>query len=200
MIIIGLTGSIAMGKSLTAKFLKEQGIPVFDADETVHSLYDSNKKIIKEIRELCPNCVINNKIDRQKLAGFVKNNRKLEVLERIIHPKVSEKKKIFLKKSKEDKHAIVVLDIPLLFESGAYKLCDKIIVVTAPWYTQLRRAIKRKGMSVLKIIWLNSKQMSPKKKCAKADFIIYTNNPKEKTKQKVIKILEQIKQEANNGS
>ncbi|MFK7901979.1 MAG: dephospho-CoA kinase, partial [Nitratireductor sp.] len=129
MIIIGLTGSIGMGKTTTAKFFADAGIPVQNADEVVHVLYQGDGAAL--IEEAFPNTVINGKVDRQALGKKVLGNKAaLKQLENIVHPLVQKAREEFIEEHKAKKTPMVLLDIPLLFETGLDKHCDVIVVVS----------------------------------------------------------------------
>lgn len=199
MIIVGLTGSIAMGKSLTGSYFKQDGIPVFDADAVVHQLYASDSAVIKAVGHLCSDAIVDGKVDRHILARYVYQNGLLKKIEAIVHPEVKKKRDAFLATARKNNESIVVLDIPLLFETGVDALCDRIIVVKAPWYVQMKRALRRKKSSLLKFLWLNSKQLSSSEKCEKADFVINTNQSKHATFKQVKEIIAQLRKEVDNG-
>lgn len=174
MLVLGLTGSIGMGKTTTAQLFAQEGAKIFDADAAVHELYATSA--IAPIAARFPGAVVKNAIDRAALAREITvNPSALKDLEAIIHPLVRQAEVDFIAKNKAGKEKFVVLDIPLLFESGGDELCDKIIVVTAPEEVQKQRVLGRPGMSVDKFETLLSRQMSDEKKRALADFVVWTD-------------------------
>ncbi|AFR25752.1 MULTISPECIES: dephospho-CoA kinase [Bartonella] len=190
--IIGLTGSIAMGKSTAADFFKQAGISVFSADETVHQLYKS-KPILSLIEHTFPGVVENGKVNRLKLSKILINDsEKLQTLEEIIHPLVQEKEKEFIDKARQQGKKIVVLDIPLLFEKKGEKRVDSVIVVSAPLAIQKERIMTRPNMNEKKISFINAKQMPDEKKRERADFIINTGKDLENTHQQVFSVIENL--------
>ncbi|BBL52746.1 dephospho-CoA kinase [Bartonella quintana] len=190
--IIGLTGSIAMGKSTAADFFKQAGISVFSADETVHQLYKS-KPILSLIEHTFPGVVENGKVNRLKLSKILINDsEKLQTLEEIIHPLVQEKEKEFIDKARQQGKKIVVLDIPLLFEKKGEKRVDSVIVVSAPLAIQKERIMTRPDMNEKKISFINAKQMPDEKKRERADFIINTGKDLENTHQQVFSVIENL--------
>ena len=174
MIILGLTGSIGMGKSTTAGFFKEFGVPVHDADATVHDLYQN--EAVMPVGERFPDAVVEGKIDRKILGRLVLNDPEaLAVLEAIAHPLVRQREKAFLQKASEDRAAVVVLDIPLLFETGADERVDKIVVVTTPADVQRDRVMSRPGMTEERFKSILDKQLPDPEKRNRADFVIDTS-------------------------
>ena len=173
MIIVGLTGSIGMGKSTTADMFRAENIPVHDADKSVHQLYEN--EAVASIEPLFPSAIVNGKIDRQKLGKIVLGDRdKLRQLQNIVHPLVREKELQFLQNSRSQNQPIVVLDIPLLLETGGDKRVDKIVVVTASAAEQKRRVLARPQMNEEKFSAILKQQMPDHEKRQKADFIIDT--------------------------
>ncbi|MCZ2203511.1 dephospho-CoA kinase [Bartonella sp. A05] len=190
--IIGLTGSIAMGKSTAAGFFKQAGIPVFSADEIVHKLY-RNEPTLSLIARTFPGVVENGQVNRIKLSKIVVNNcEKLQTLEKMIHPLVQEKEKEFIDKARQQKKKIVVLDIPLLFETKAENRVDSIVVVSAPSEIQKKRVMSRQNMNEEKFAIINAKQISDEKKREYADFIIDTGKSLENTRQQVFDVIESL--------
>lgn len=171
MITAGLTGSIGMGKSTTAQMFLEAGIPVHDADAVVHALYRGEAAV--QIEKVFPGIVENGIVNRSKLGPLVIGKLDaMKKLERIVHPLVSAKRDDFLKANSGAK--LVILDIPLLFETGGDKLVDKIIVVTASAETQRKRVLARPDMSVEKFEAILAKQVPDAEKRKRADYVIDT--------------------------
>lgn len=173
--IIGLTGSIGMGKSLAASMLKTLGFPVFDSDACVHSLLKGTA--IKPIIKAFPSVWDKNSqsIDKVKLSEIVFSDRQAkETLEQILHPLVWQAQQQFLSKCRRAGQKKVILDIPLLFETGRDKICDRVICVTAPPFIQEQRVLRRKNMNRAKLNSILNSQMPDKSKQRYADIIIPT--------------------------
>ena len=173
MIVLGLTGSIGMGKSTTAKMLVEAGVPVHDSDETVHRLYAG--KAAPLVEAAFPGTTRAGVVDRVKLAGQVlADPAALKKLEAIVHPLVRADADAFLARHREAGAPIAVLDIPLLFETGGRNRVDKVLVVTASPEIQRSRVLARPGMSEEKFASILAKQVPDAEKRRQADFIIDT--------------------------
>ncbi|MDA0781323.1 MAG: dephospho-CoA kinase [Rickettsiales bacterium] len=176
MIVIGLTGSIATGKSFVARCFLKLGAAVFDADKNVHELLTFGGNAVKTVRELFPESYHEGEICRSRLGEIVfSDSSKRKKLEEIIHPLVDKRRKDFLKQCKKDKVKIAVLEIPLLFETERQSLCDYVVVTTVDSYTQEKRALERNGMTKEKFDAVNSLQMASRDKVKKADFVIDTS-------------------------
>ncbi|MBL1404507.1 MAG: dephospho-CoA kinase [Hyphomicrobiales bacterium] len=196
MIIIGLTGSIGMGKTTTAKMFADEGIPVQDADKVVHDLYCG--KAVAVIEAAFPNTTKDNKVDRVALGKIVVGNSDaMKKLETLIHPLVKKERDVFLKTAQKNDIKIVLLDIPLLFETGMDKLCDTIIVVTATPEEQKNRVLARDGMSEAKFKKILASQMPDVNKRELADYIIDTSKGIKEAKLQVLRIIEKISQTLN---
>ena len=192
MIRLGLTGSIGMGKSVTAQMFRDEGIPVHDADQTVHDLYAGPAAEL--INAAFPGVVVDGKVDRQKLsARVIQHPEAMAKLESIIHPMVRLKEEAFLRRAELSGASLVVLDIPLLFETHAQLRVDKILVVTAPAQTQLQRVLARPGMTPEKLKTILAKQMPDPQKRAKADYVINTGLGLDKARQEVRKLTALLK-------
>jgi dephospho-CoA kinase len=175
MIVLGLTGSIGMGKSATAKMFAEAGVPVHDSDETVHRLYSG--KAAPLVEAAFPGTTEAGVVDRVKLAGQVlADPALLKKLEAIIHPLVRADADAFLEKHRAAGAPLAVLDIPLLFETGGRNRVDKVVVVTASPEIQRERVLARPGMSEEKFLSILAKQVPDAEKRRQADFIIDTGN------------------------
>lgn len=169
--ILCLTGSLGMGKSVTAKFFAEEGVPVHDSDATVHALYEG--AAVPAIEAAFPGTTSAGKVDRGKLAARVVNDKAaLARLEAIVHPLVGAARDKFLAEAQARAALVVVLDIPLLFEIGGENLCDAVVVVSAPAEVQRARALQRPGMTEDKFAALVAKQMPDAEKRRRADFIV----------------------------
>lgn len=191
MIKLGLTGSIGMGKSTTAQIFADKGVPVYDADAVVHQLYQS--EAVPLIAEAFPKAVINGQIDRKILSACVLGKPdQLKRLEAIVHPLVHAKEQQFLRDAEAKGAKLVVLDIPLLFETGGTGRVDKILVVSAPYEIQRQRVLKRENMTEEKFQSILARQMPDAEKRAKADFIVDTGQDKDFARQQVSEILEKL--------
>ncbi len=174
--VIGLTGSIAMGKSEVAKLCRARGIPVFDADAEVHKLYDS-KEGADLLRSFVPEAVVNNRIDRPILSGIVLADPVLlNRLEKLVHAVIGGKREKFIAEAKAHGENIVVLDIPLLFETGAEKSVDETIVVSTPEALQHERALARPGMTKERLTAILARQMPDAEKRNRASHVIENNS------------------------
>ena len=191
MIVLGLTGSIGMGKSTTASMFRDNGIAVHDADATVHRLYSG--KAAPLVEAAFPGTTDDNGVDRNKLAKFVVGNeQQMKKLEAIIHPLVRTEEEEFLSEAKADDAKMVVLDIPLLFETGGDKRVDGIVVVTAPYSVQCQRVLAREGMSKEKFAAILARQYPDEEKRKNADFVIDTSKGLETAGSEVAAIIEQV--------
>ncbi|MGN6584352.1 MAG: dephospho-CoA kinase [Rhizobiaceae bacterium] len=191
MIVLGLTGSIGMGKSTTARMFSEAGVPVHDSDETVHRLYAG--KAAPLIETEFPGTVIDGVVDRARLAAAVLGDSvALKKAEAIIHPLVREDEKSFLAKHRAAGTALVVLDIPLLFEVKAMDRVDKVLVVTAPPDIQRTRVLARPGMTEEKFETILAMQMPDAEKRRLADYVIDTGGGMEAAEEAVRSIVEEL--------
>jgi dephospho-CoA kinase len=190
-IVIGLTGSIAMGKSTVAAMFCEAGAPVFDSDEAVHELYRGSAAA--EIEAAFPGVLIDGGVDRARLAERVLNDSAaLARLEAIVHPKVAAGREEFLQKAVAAGRRVAIADIPLLFEAGADKSVDLIVVVSAPEPVQKARALLRKGMTEARFAAIVGKQTPDREKRRRAHFVIETDCPFETTRAKTRDLLRSI--------
>lgn len=173
MIVLGLTGSIGMGKSTTARMFADAGVPVHDSDETVHRLYAG--KAAPLVEAAFPGTTLAGVVDRAKLGARVLGDAAaLKRLEAIIHPLVRADADAFLAKHRNASESIAVLDIPLLFETGGRNRVDKVVVVTAPAETQRERVLARPGMTEEKLASILAKQVPDAEKRRQADFVVDT--------------------------
>jgi dephospho-CoA kinase len=173
--ILGLTGSIAMGKSTTSVMLKRMSIPVYDADKCVHDLFKKGGGAVTKIKQLFPTAVISGVVNRELLGDLVFDKPgQLIALESIVHPLVQAKRREFLSLHRRRKTKRVVLDMPLLFETKSEAECDYILVTSAPWFLQRRRALLRPGMNLKKLQNILQRQMPDNKKRNRADVVIPT--------------------------
>ncbi|HAO34631.1 MULTISPECIES: dephospho-CoA kinase [unclassified Hyphomonas] len=175
MIVLGLTGSIGMGKSATADLFREEGVPVYDADAAVHALYAKGGAAVAPVEAAFPGVMVDGAIDRMALRTHVLDDAEaMRKLEAIVHPLAGDAQKQFRDKAREDGARFVVLDIPLLYEAGGYAYCDYVAVVTAPAEVQRERVLSRPGMTEETFESILARQMPDAEKRAKADFIIST--------------------------
>ncbi|WP_122522517.1 dephospho-CoA kinase [Pannonibacter phragmitetus] len=175
MIRLGLTGSIAMGKSATAKMFAEAGVPVHDADAAVHALYAG--RAVPLIEAAFPGTTADGKVDRTRLGEAVLGKPEaIARLEAIIHPLVHEAEADFLARARAEGRRMVVLDIPLLFETGGERRMDAVVVVSAPAEVQRERALARPGMTVQRLDAILARQMPDADKRRRAHFIIETGS------------------------
>lgn len=175
MLLIGLTGSIGMGKSETARMFARLGLPVYDADAAVHRLYAAGGAAVAPIEAAFPGVTKDEGVDRASLSGKVLNDREaMKRLEAIIHPLVGQAQLDFLLAAENAGAAMVVLDIPLLFETGGETRVDVTVVVSAPGSLQRERVLARPGMTAEKFESILAKQTPDAEKRAKADFVIET--------------------------
>ncbi len=175
MITLGLTGSIGMGKSATAAMFRDAGLPVYDADAAVHQIYEPGGSAVEPLNQAFPGVVTDGRVDRTKLRERVLNNPDaMKTLEQIVHPLVGETQIEFRKSAIESGSDMMVLDIPLLFETGGDKRVDFTIVVTTTPDEQKMRVLARPGMTEADFEAILAKQMPDSEKRKRADFIINT--------------------------
>ncbi len=191
MFILGLTGSIGMGKTTTARLFAEEGVPVHDSDAAVHKFYES--EAAAAIEAAFPGSTANGRVDRQKLGAMVVSDAAaLKRLEAIVHPLVRQSETRFLEAARQRGEKIVVLDIPLLYETGADERVDAVAVVTAPLEVQRQRVLVRPGMTPDKLEALLAKQVPDAEKRRRADFIVDSGNGLEPAREQVRNILRKI--------
>ena len=190
MIVIGLTGSIGMGKSTTAGLFAEEGAWVHDADRTVHELYAGGGEIVASIAAAFPDAVRRDAVDRQALAAaLARDPAGFRKLEAIVHPLVARSRDRFLAEARESAAAVVVLDLPLLFETGGEGGLDAVVVVSAPPDVQRQRVLERPGMTAAKFAALAGRQVPDAEKRARADFVVDTSQGIEAARAQVRDIL-----------
>jgi dephospho-CoA kinase len=191
MFILGLTGSLGMGKSTTAAMFAEAGVPVHDADAAVHRLYEG--EAVASIEAAFPGTTDGGKVDREKLGQRVLGDAAaIKKLEQIVHPLVRQAEERFLAEAERSGAPVAVLDIPLLFETGAQARCDAVAVVSAPAELQRARAFERPGMTEAKFQAILAKQMSDAEKRARADFVVDTGQGFEHARAQVRDILARV--------
>lgn len=191
MIVLGLTGSIGMGKSTTAAMFREFGVPVHDSDEAVHRLYAGAAAPLVEAA--FPGTVVDGRVDRQRLGAYVIGNAEaLARLEAIIHPLVRADADAFLAEQRRKGTPVAMLDIPLLFETNGRGRVDKVVVVTAPAPVQRERVLARPGMTEAKFEAILRKQVPDAEKRLRADFIIDTSHGLDAARQAVAAIVHNL--------
>lgn len=192
MIVIGLTGSIGMGKSTTAKMFADAGIAVNDSDRVVHELYRG--EAVEPIEAAFPGTVHNGEVDRSELSRkLARNPANFKLLESIIHPLVLERELEFLKAQRESAADMVVLDIPLLYETGAEKRVDVVVAVSCDSEIQRKRVLDRPGMTPEKFAMILERQMPDAEKRRRADFVIDTGHGLEAARKQVLDIIERLR-------
>jgi dephospho-CoA kinase len=183
-IVIGLTGSIGMGKSATAALFREAGVPVHDADAAVHALYAG--EAVPLVESAFPGTVRDGAVDRAALGAMVMNDTAaMKTLEAIVHPLVRAAEERFLARARAGGHRMVVLDIPLLFETGGEGRCDAVVVVSAPAPVQKARVMARPGMTGERFAAILAKQMPDSQKRARAHVVIDTGRGFEAARRQV---------------
>ncbi|BDV32676.1 dephospho-CoA kinase [Methylocystis iwaonis] len=191
MLRVGLTGSIGMGKSTTAQMFREAGVPVLDSDQIVHDLYRG--PAVAPIEAAFPGVSVDGVVDRGRLAAQVlADPEALKRLEAIVHPLVWAARDDFLKDQEKKGASIVVYDVPLLFETGAEKSVDAIVVVSAPEDVQKARVLARPGMTEEKFAAILAKQVPDAEKRARADFVVHTGQGIEAARREVQAILDEL--------
>ncbi|MBB4008984.1 dephospho-CoA kinase [Allorhizobium taibaishanense] len=192
MIRIGLTGSIGMGKTTTADFFRQEGVPVYDADAAVHDLYRG--EAVDPISAEFPEAIVNGVVNRDILSRtLAQNPDKLKRLEAIVHPLVRRKQRDFIDDQDLAGADLVVFDIPLLFETGGEKQLDKVVVVSCDAATQKRRVLSRPGWTEDKLALVLSRQMPDAEKRDRADFVVDTGNGLQAAQAQVRAIVTQLR-------
>ena len=200
MIVIGLTGGIASGKTTITNFLKKKKFTVHDSDSVVKKIYSNPEpKFLSYLKKTnLKNSIKGNKIDKKTIREEIfTNTEKRKLLEKYLHAKVKKSRDVFLKKNRQKKTQIVFLDIPLLFENKLEKICNYTILFYAPLKIRKQRAIRRRGMQKKILVKIIKSQLSDKIKKKKADFIINTSASKDWCFNKILKTIKQIKDKQN---
>jgi dephospho-CoA kinase len=188
MILVGLTGSIGMGKSTTAAMFRDEGVPVYDADAAVHEIYAPGGAAVAPLEAAFPGVTGPGGVDRAKLsARVVGHPEELKRLESIVHPLIAQSRGQFFEQAKDAD--IAVLDIPLLFETGGEKAMDAVVVVHAPAEIQRDRVLGREGMDEAKLDAILARQMANEEKCARAHFVVDTGQGLDHARAQVREIL-----------
>ncbi|GAA5626059.1 MULTISPECIES: dephospho-CoA kinase [Brucella] len=199
MIILGLTGSIGMGKTTAANMFADNGVPVYSADDAVHQLYSGRAAPL--IEAAFPGTVVDGTVDRTKLSSAVLGKPEaLKKLESIIHPLVHEEEAAFLARARADGADIALIDIPLLFETGGQNRVDKVAVVSAPADIQRERVLSRAGMTEAKFEAILARQMPDVDKRARADFVIDSSGDFEETRAQIKAIIAELRGKLVNPS
>jgi len=191
MIVVGLTGSIGMGKSATAKMFEAEDVPVYDADAAVHELYGRGGAAVAPIAEAFPGVAPEGQVDRNLLSARVLGDPEaLQKLERIVHPLVGAHRAAFFERFAD--RSIIVLDVPLLFETGGHRAVDAVVVVSAPAELQRERVMQRPGMTAEKLESILARQTPDVEKRAGADFVIDTSAGFERAHEEVRAVLRRL--------
>lgn len=197
MIVLGLTGSIGMGKSTVAKMFAEEGAPAFDSDASVHQLYAKGGAAVAAVAAEFPSAVRDGAVDRMLLSPLVLDNpAALKRLEQIVHPFVRQAQVDFAEAARAQGAEVVVFDIPLLLEGKNADLFDKIVVVSAPAEVQRARVLARPGMTEEKFEQILARQMPDAEKRARADFVIDTSGSLDDTRAQVRAVLDALTEAA----
>lgn len=195
--IIGLTGSIAMGKSTTARMFEEAGIPVYDADAAVRDLYQAGGAAVAPVEAAFPGVVREGAVDREALRRIVlEDPEALKRLNAVVHPLVAQDRAAFFQRAEETGADLVVLDVPLLFETGGHEGMDAVVVATAPAKMQRERVLARPGMTEARFLALLSQQMADAQKRARADFVVDTGRGLDVARRQVKAIIEALRNPA----
>ena len=194
MLLVGVTGSIGMGKSTVAQMFKEHGYGVYNADDTVHYIYENDLEVIEKVERQFPGSTKNGAVNRLALRDILnKDPDKFRDLEQIVHPVTRKYQIIYIKKLIEEGKMGCVLDIPLLFETGGEKYVDVSVVVTASEATQQSRVVLERKVPLEIFNAIKDQQMPDRDKLKKADYIISTDNNIEDTKSEVKEVAAKIK-------
>jgi dephospho-CoA kinase len=188
MLLLGLTGSIGMGKSTTAKLFAEAGVPVYDADATVHILYEG--EAVPAIEAAFPGTTADGKVDRNKLsARVVHDPAAIKQLEQIVHPMLGASRQKFLDDAERSGALVAVVDVPLLFETGGEKRVDAVVVVTTTPEIQRQRILARDNMTSEKLDAILARQLPDAEKRRRADFVVDTSHGLEPVRARIRDIL-----------
>jgi dephospho-CoA kinase len=199
--VVGLTGSIAMGKSETAKMFAALGVPVFDSDAVVHKLYAKGGTAVPPVGRAFPDAIKDGAIDRAALSAMLaRDETLLPRLEAIVHPLVRAEQQRFLAECRKEGHKLAVLDIPLLFETGRETDVDAVVVVSAPAEIQRARALARPGMTQAKLDAILARQMPDAEKRRRADFIVDSGQGLDHAFAQVRRIVQSFGEDARNNT
>jgi dephospho-CoA kinase len=193
--VIGLTGGIGMGKSTAAAMFRRLGVPVFDADATVHRLQARGGRAVRPIAEAFPGTVRDGRVDREALrAAVLGDPAALKRLERIVHPLVREEERRFLACARRRGARLAVLDIPLLFETGGEHRVDEVVVVSAPPAVQRARVLGRGGMTEARLAAILARQMPDAQKRRRADHVIRTGLSRHHAQRAIRRLVRRLRQ------
>ncbi|MAL79255.1 MAG: dephospho-CoA kinase [Sneathiella sp.] len=193
MLLLGLTGSIGMGKSTVGEMFRKLGIPVYDADAEIHKLYAKGGKGVEPIREAFPEAVVDDQVDRARLSKLVVGfDAEIQRLEKVIHPLLADGRAAFFAEAEAAGHHLVVLDIPLIFETGGEGRVHKIAVVSAPADVQRARVLARPDMTEEKFEAILARQVDDAEKRRRADFVINTHCSIDETFEQVKKLVNEL--------
>jgi dephospho-CoA kinase len=191
MLILGLTGSIGMGKSTTAKLFAEAGVPVYDADATVHKIYQG--EAASAIEAAFPGTTVDGKVDRNKLsARVVHDPAAMKQLEQIVHPMLGASREKFLDDAERSGAPVAVVDVPLLFETGGEKRVDAVVVVTTSPEVQRERILARDNMTGEKLDAILARQLPDVEKRERADFVVDTSHGLDPVRAQIRDILREV--------
>jgi dephospho-CoA kinase len=186
--VLGLTGSIGMGKSTTAKLFMEAGVPVYDADATVHMIYEG--EAVPLIEAAFPGTTVNGKVDRAKLSPLVVHDAAaMKRLEQIVHPLLGAYHRKFLDDAEKSGVPVAVVDVPLLYETGGEKRVDAVVVVSTNPEQQRERILAREGMTAEKLDAILARQLPDAEKRKRADFVVDTSNGLDPVREQIREIL-----------
>ena len=190
MIVLGLTGSIGMGKSTTAKLFAEAGVPVYDADAAVHQLYEG--EAVPVIEAAFPGTTANGKVDRDRLsARVVHDPAAMKRLEEIVHPMLGASRQKYLREAEQSGAVVAVVDVPLLFETGGERNVDAVVVVTTSPELQRERILSRPNMTEHKLAGILARQMSDAEKRKRAHFVVDTSHGLDPVRARIRDIIDQ---------
>lgn len=196
--VVGLTGSIGMGKSTTAAMFREAGVPVYDADAAVHDLYDEGGLAVGPVGEAFPGVVVDGKVDREALRQRVLGNPEaLQRLNAIVHPLVGQDRLGFFAEAERAGADMVVLDVPLLFETGGHERVDAVVVVSAPPEMQRERVLARPGMTPERLDAILAQQMADAEKRARAHYVVDTGQGLDHARAQVSEIIQRLRASAD---
>jgi dephospho-CoA kinase len=194
-LLIGLTGSIGMGKTETAKMFASLGIPVFDADAAVHALYEPGGVAVATVGEAFPGTVKDGRVDRQAMVAHVMNDpAAFARLETIVHPLVAQQEKVFIDEAWAKGVPLVILDIPMLYETGGEARMDAVVVVSVPVEVQRTRVLARPGMTAERLDHILSRQISDAEKRKRAHFVVDTGGGLDRAFEQVKRIVQELLQ------
>jgi dephospho-CoA kinase len=194
--ILGLTGSIGMGKSTVGKMFEVENIPLYNVDAEIHKFYQVGGIAVEPISKVFPDAVIEGRVDRPTLSKLVLGDDvAIKKLEAIVHPMVGSHRTEFLRSAKDNGHDMVILDVPLIFETNGMKNFDKIVVVSAPADQQRARVLARDDMSAEKFEAILARQLPDAEKRARADFVIDTGVGLDETRAQVQKLIKTLREE-----